>query len=219
MIADLHIHTRCSRDSLMNPAMVVKIARRRGLDGIAITDHDTIHGGVLAREANQDKDFQVFVGAEIKTEYGDVLGLFLDEEIVAQRFDDVVDEIHAQGGLAVLAHPYRQYLSPERLAGKVDLIEGFNSRSRRRTNAISMTLGRVSGKGTVGGSDAHVYTEIGRGVTVCAGEDLEESLWTGQTTGRGRESNYYLVHGLSYIIEKSKGLIGVGRGDNNESTS
>ena len=72
MIADLHIHTRCSRDSLMDPARVVKVARMRGLAAIAVTDHNTIRGGLLAREANPDEGFEVVVGAEIKTEYGDV---------------------------------------------------------------------------------------------------------------------------------------------------
>ncbi|MBP7410485.1 PHP domain-containing protein [Methanoculleus sp. 10] len=206
MIADLHIHTRCSRDSLMDPARVVKVARMRGLAAIAVTDHNTIRGGLLAREANPDEGFEVVVGAEIKTEYGDVLGLFLDREITARRFDDVVSEIRAQGGLAVLAHPYRRYPSPERLAGRVDLVEGFNSRSRRQANALSMTLGRASGKGTVGGSDAHVYAEIGRGVTVYAGEEIEEALRAGQTAGGGRESNYYVMHGLSCGIERLKRL-------------
>ena len=206
MIADLHVHTRCSRDSLMDPARVVKVARMRGLAAIAVTDHNTIRGGLLAREANPDEGFEVVVGAEIKTEYGDVLGLFLDREITARRFDDVVSEIRAQGGLAVLAHPYRRYPSPERLAGRVDLVEGFNSRSRRQANALSMTLGRASGKGTVGGSDAHVYAEIGRGVTVYAGEEIEEALRAGQTAGGGRESNYYVMHGLSCGIERLKRL-------------
>lgn len=206
MIADLHIHTRCSRDSLMDPARVVKVARMRGLAAIAVTDHNTIRGGLLAREANPDEGFEVVVGAEIKTEYGDVLGLFLDREITARRFDDVVSEIRAQGGLAVLAHPYRRYPSPERLAGRVDLVEGFNSRSRRQANALSMTLGRASGKGMVGGSDAHVYAEIGRGVTVYAGEEIEEALRAGQTAGGGRESNYYVMHGLSCGIERLKRL-------------
>jgi hypothetical protein len=190
----------------MDPARVVKVARMRGLAAIAVTDHNTIRGGLLAREANPDEGFEVVVGAEIKTEYGDVLGLFLDREITARRFDDVVSEIRAQGGLAVLAHPYRRYPSPERLAGRVDLVEGFNSRSRRQANALSMTLGRASGKGTVGGSDAHVYAEIGRGVTVYAGEEIEEALRAGQTAGGGRESNYYVMHGLSCGIERLKRL-------------
>lgn len=206
MIADLHIHTRCSHDSFMDPARIVKMARARGLAAIAVTDHNTIRGGLLAREANKDDGFEVIVGAEIKTEYGDLLGLFLDREITTRRFDDVVGQIHAQGGLAVLAHPYRRYPSPERLAGRVDLIEGFNSRSRRKANALSMVLGRVSGKGTVGGSDAHTYAEIGRGVTVYAGDDIEEALRAGQTAGGGRESNYYIVHGLSCSIERLKRL-------------
>ncbi len=211
MIADLHIHTRYSHDSFMDPARVVRVARMRGLSAIAVTDHNTIRGGLLAREANPGGDFEVIVGAEIRTEYGDVLGLFLDREIAARRFDDVVEEIHAQGGLAVLAHPYRRYLSPERLAGRVDLIEGFNSRSRRQANALSMQLGRTSGKGTVGGSDAHTYAEIGRGVTIYAGSEIEKALRAGQTAGEGRESNYYVVHGLSCGIERLKRLV-PGRG-------
>ena len=204
MFADLHIHTRCSRDSFMDPAKVVGVARERGLAAIAVTDHDTIRGGLLARKAS--RDVTVIVGAEVRTECGDVLGLFLEEEITARRFDDVVSEIRAQGGLAVLAHPYRGHPFPGRPAGKVDLIEGFNSRSRPAANARSMRLSRVCGKGTVGGSDAHVYAEIGRGVTVFAGEDIEDALRAGLTAGSGRESNYYLVHALSCGIERLKGL-------------
>ncbi|PKL57372.1 MAG: phosphotransferase [Methanomicrobiales archaeon HGW-Methanomicrobiales-6] len=206
MFADLHIHTRCSRDSLMDPAKVVRVARQRGLAAIAVTDHDTVRGGLLAREASGDGDVTVIVGAEVRTEYGDVLGLFLEEEITARRFDDVVAEIRAQGGLAVLAHPYRGHPFPGRLAGGVDLIEGFNSRSLPAANARSMRLSQACGKGTVGGSDAHVYAEIGRGVTVFAGEDIEDALRAGLTAGSGRESSYYLVHALSCGIERLKGL-------------
>lgn len=210
MFADLHIHTRCSPDSLMDPAKVVRIARKRGLAAIAVTDHGTIRGGLLAREADRSGDVTVIVGAEIRTEYGDLIGLFLEEEIVARRFDDVVSEIHAQGGLVVLAHPYRQYPFPGHLVGEVDLIEGFNSRSRPSTNVRATGLSRTCGKGATGGSDAHTYAEIGRGVTAFAGDDLEEALRAGLTTGSGRESNYYLVHALSCGIERLKRLTGTG---------
>ncbi|MFA5613590.1 MAG: PHP domain-containing protein [Methanoculleus sp.] len=209
MFADLHVHTRCSRDSLMDPAKVVRVARKRGLAAIAVTDHGTIRGGFLAREASRGEDVTVIVGAEIRTEYGDVIGLFLEEEVVARRFDDVVSEIRAQGGLAVLAHPYRQYPFPGRLAGKVDLIEGFNSRSRPSANVRSMRLSRTCRKKTIGGSDAHTYAEIGRGVTIFGGDDIEEALRAGLTVGGGRESNYYLVHALSCGIERLRGFAGI----------
>lgn len=190
----------------MDPVKVVRVARERGLAAIAVTDHETIRGGLLAREASRDGDVLVIVGAEVRTEYGDVLGLFLEEEVVTRRFDDVVSEIRAQGGLAVLAHPYRGHPFPKHPAGKVDLIEGFNSRSRPSANARSVRLASICGKGTVGGSDAHVYAEIGRGVTVFAGEDIEDALRAGLTAGSGRESNYYLVHALSCGIERLKRL-------------
>ena len=194
----------------MDPAKVVRVARKRGLTAIAVTDHGTIRGGLLARPAGRDGQVTVIVGAEIRTEYGDVIGLFLEEEVVARRFDDVVSEIRAQGGLAVLAHPYRQYPFPGRLAGKVDLIEGFNSRSRPSANARATRLSRTCGKGATGGSDAHTYAEIGRGGTTFAGDDLEEALRAGLTTGSGRESNYYLVHALSCGIEQLRRLTGTG---------
>ena len=62
----------------------MKIAKKRGLNGIAITDHDTIKGSVEAIK-NKPEGLDVICGAEIKTDRGDVIGLFLTEEITASR--------------------------------------------------------------------------------------------------------------------------------------
>ena len=113
---------------------------------MAIADHNTVGGGMAAFMSNTDPDFIVIPGAEYSTEYGHVVGLFLSEEIRVQGrkpqgytlsptlpFEDVVQAIHAQGGIAVLAHPFQSRVSlPAHVFKgpvKVDAIEGFNSRA------------------------------------------------------------------------------------------
>lgn len=99
---DLHIHSKYSYDSLLRPGTIIKVAKKKGLDGVAITDHNTIRGGVEVLKVNKDDDFVVIVGSKIKTECGDVIGLFLTDEIRSRVFADVVGEIRSQGGLTVL---------------------------------------------------------------------------------------------------------------------
>ncbi len=172
-----------------------------------MTDHGTIKGGIEALKINKDKDFQVIVGAEIRTEYGDVIGLFLNEEIKSNRFIEVAEEIREQDGVMVLAHPFRKGIKfPTDLLKYVDLIEGFNARSPKDLNEKAKELARSYGMPMTAGSDAHFGFEIGRGITIVnseAGERLRE----GNTKIEGKNSNYYLVHGLSVGIEKVKGIM------------
>jgi predicted metal-dependent phosphoesterase TrpH len=97
---DLHMHTIYSRDGAIKPADAIRIAKKRGLDGIAITDHDTIRGGLEAQKL-KPRDLDIIVGAEIKTDRGDVIGLFLNEEIQARDHMEVIDAIRRQGGIDI----------------------------------------------------------------------------------------------------------------------
>lgn len=183
---DLHIHSSFSPDSLVSPGEIIRIAKTRGLDGVAIADHNTVRGGITGLDLNPDPDFIVIPGAEYSTEYGHVVGLFLSEEIDVKGrkpqghtlsptlpFEDVVNAIHAQGGIAVLAHPFqsREWLPAHVFNGavKVDAIEGFNSRAGTRAypNANSLASRCFSEYGipALGGSDAHLSWEIGRAYT------------------------------------------------------
>lgn len=202
---DLHIHSKYSYDSLLSPERIIKVAKRKGLHGVAITDHNTIKGGIEALKINEDKDFQVIVGAEIRTEYGDIIGLFLEDEITTNKFEGVIEEIKSQGGLSVLAHPYRQYKFPEEIVDKVDLVEVFNARSRKADNERAYELAKKFKKPQTAGSDAHFGFEIGRGRTM-VNSKIIEALKKGETKIEGTESNYYLVHGLSVAMEGIKGL-------------
>jgi predicted metal-dependent phosphoesterase TrpH len=202
---DLHIHSKYSKDSISSPEKIIKIAKKNGLNGVAVTDHNTIRGGLETFKANCDDEFQVVVGTEIKTEYGDIIGLFLNEEIRSRNFEEVIDEIRSQGGLSVLAHPYRQYISPENLVNRVELIEAFNARSSKILNARSYKLARSFSKKVTAGSDAHCTFDVGRGLTI-ANCEIETALKNGMTEIKGMESNYYLSNGLSITIETMKKL-------------
>lgn len=203
---DLHIHSKYSYDSFMNPIKITQIAKKKGLDGVAITDHNTIEGGLVAYKFNDDT-FQVIIGSEIKTEYGDIIGLFLNEEIGTNVFGEVVDQIKAQDGIVILAHPYRQFKFPEKLAGKTELIEVFNARSKNRWNDESLKLAQKLNKVGTAGSDAHTYGEIGRG-TIISSSKLSRNINSFNNLKiEGNESNYYFYHGISVTMEKIKKVI------------
>ena len=109
MIIDFHTHTHHSYDSLMKPEKIIRIARARGLDGIVTCDHNTIKGGLEVQKVNNNKNFIVIVGAEIETDVGDIIGIFLTKEIESRNFDNVVREIKQQGVKVILSHPYKNH--------------------------------------------------------------------------------------------------------------
>ncbi len=159
---DLHIHSKYSLDSLLSPQRIIDVAYLRGLDVISITDHDTIKGSIVAKSLKQDR-VHVIIGSEISTDYGDVIGLFLNENIRSRVFEEVVDEIRDQNGLVVLPHPYRRkkFLSLD-LLDQVDLLEGINGRSSNASNQRATKLAREIRKKSIAGSDSHFAFELGR---------------------------------------------------------
>jgi predicted metal-dependent phosphoesterase TrpH len=158
---DCHIHSNHSHDSLMRPGRILKQAKKAGLTGVAITDHDTIRGSLEARKLEKEIGVTVIPGAEILTGSGDIIGLLVNEEIRSRRWDEVIDEIREQGGVSVLPHPYRSHPNVLELAKAVDLIEVWNARSTVEQNERALQLaGRLQKPGMYG-SDAHTYAEIG----------------------------------------------------------
>ncbi len=170
MIIDLHIHSKYSFDSIQSPSKIIKIAKKN-LDGIAITDHGTIKGGLEAKKINKDPNLIVIVGCEINTEIGDIIGLFLNKEINSRNSMEVIREIKAQDGIVVLPHPYRGHKLNEELLNSVDAIEGFNARSTIEENEKGMELAKKYNKPIVAGSDAHFTSEIGN-AKCCINEEI-----------------------------------------------
>lgn len=166
--ADLHMHTSASHDCLSDPGDVVRTARERGLDRIAITDHDRVEGALAAREAAPEL---VIVGEEVRTAEGlDLIGLFLEERIPpGAPLRDVADAIHAQGGVVYLPHPFDAYRGADEaffdaVVDRVDLVEGFNARVHDpERNGRAVAWATRHGLPLGAGSDAHLLVEIGRG--------------------------------------------------------
>ena len=216
MIYDLHIHSIYSKDSFLKPVEILHHARKKGLSGVAITDHNSIKGGIMCLKLNSDDNFHVIVGSEIKTEYGDLIGLFLQEDIKSVKFIETVEEIKDQGGLAILAHPFRKEKKlnsdiPSEYLKKVDCIEVFNARSPHFSNLKAFNLAIEYKKPMSAGSDAHLGFEIGRGKLKIDTPYSPSEISNANIISESKVSNYYFVHGMSYVIENIKKYIPITR--------
>ena len=174
---DLHVHSKYSRDCRMEPEDILKTAERAGLDGVAITDHNTVKGGIEASKIKSD--IEVIVGSEVRTDRGEVIGYFLNEEIEKRELFEVIDAIREQGGTVCIPHPYDLFriynLKPKSDVLKaVDCIEVLNSRCVVDAfNKKARRLAREHGLGMTAGSDAHTISEIGAsGVIVDSPEEI-----------------------------------------------
>jgi hypothetical protein len=187
LIVDLHIHSVYSPDSPVEPRTVLKIAKKKGLNGVAVTDHDTIRGGLEALKANTDPNFVVIVGSEVETtDKGDIIGLFLTQEIQSREASEVIKEIKEQGGVAMWAHPYREgkNLLSSVVIKQIDVIEGLNAKTLESQNMLARALAERYRKPVAGVSDAHAAEEIGNAVTLIDGSSvggIREALLKGKT--------------------------------------
>ena len=166
MRMDLHLHTRGSWDCLSDPETVLARALMRGIDRIAITDHNSL---TVALEMARRHPDEVIPGEEVKTAEGvDVIGLYLSSEIPkGTPAEEACRQIRDQGGVVYLPHPYalgkgRSGQLAERLARQLDVVEVFNARLRSRERngkgeRLSLRHGLLPGAG----SDAHSVGEIG----------------------------------------------------------
>ena len=178
---DLHIHSKYSSDGILEPEKIIKMAIKRGLNGIAITDHNTIKGGLEAKKY-ETEDFKVIVGTEISTEKGELIGLFLEEEVKSKDVSDVVLEIKERNGIVIIPHPFdelrRSAFHPtEEDAKYIDCIEGFNSRCVfQRYNEKAVEFAMKYDLTITAGSDAHFSNEIGNAGINTETEDVREAI-------------------------------------------
>ena len=138
VLADLHMHSAHSWDCTTPIDELLDSALAAGLGALAVTDHNTIAGGVEARARAIERGLplHVVVGSEIKTaQDGEVIGLFLHEEIPrGLTFAETLERIRAQGGLVYMPHPFdRFHATPARAlleehAAAIDVFETANAR-------------------------------------------------------------------------------------------
>jgi len=193
---DLHTHSKYSPDSMLEPRAIVKHGRKRGLAGVAVTDHNTIKGGLEAKRY-ETEDFKVIVGSEIMTDRGEIIGLFLNAEVEPGEFEAVIEGIKEQGGIVVVPHPFdriRPGLQPTDEDAKFfDCIEGFNSRCLFQSyNERAVEFASRHKLPVTAGSDAHFGWEIGNAfirANAASEEELKRDILDNEIEYGGRLSN------------------------------
>jgi len=201
MLFELHAHSWYSKDrfagkGLCSPVELVKVARQKGLNGIAVTDHDSFKAWHSLRDIKLD-NFTIIPGEEISTRQGHLIALGINEEISpGMTFMQTLDKIHSQGGIAIAPHPFDLHESgiAER-AQHADAIEVFNAMSLDRfSNSRAKIFAKYHNKAMTAGSDAHANYMVGRGVTAVKSEANLDSVLNAIRSGQTKTiENYHPV--------------------------
>ncbi len=211
ILADLHMHTDHSHDCSVPVADLLDYAEAQGLGAIAITDHNVFSGAQEAVQLARDRKLLVIPGEEIKTEKGEVIGLFLEEQVErGLPMEDTIAAIREQGGVVYLPHPFdRLHTIPDaptlhRHLSEIDvfevynarlLFEGFNDEALRFARKYNLTM--------AAGSDAHVLQGVGTGlVRMRAFENAAEfliSLRSAEIVRRPKSLVY--LQGLKWVAQ------------------
>lgn len=194
MRIDLHIHSIYS-DGCSTPEEITSRAKALGFDGFAITDHDSINGWLRAKKAARELGLIFVAGKEIVIrekhgekkgkKYGEILALFLEEDIkikqTPENINEIIDSIHDQDGIAAIPHPFGDYARIQKLTEyaiknkiKIDAIETINGRCSMELNSKSIELAAKYKSAQIGGSDAHHLREIGTAYTFAEADSEEE---------------------------------------------
>jgi hypothetical protein len=165
---DLHMHTDHSPDCATPVDVLLETAKARGLGAIAVTDHNVISGAHEARD--RANGIKVIVAEEVKTaDQGEVIGLFIEDHIPrGMTLEETNAEIHRQGGLVYVPHPFdRMHAVPDyehllNVVEDVDAIEVFNARVAVKSfNEEAVKFARKYRIPGGAGSDSHVPQGLG----------------------------------------------------------
>lgn len=181
---DLHVHSFFSADAASSPEQLIAAARRKGLAGIAITDHNSCESaayclkhGLRNEEGTPVDGFLVVPGVEVSTADGHLLciGATLPDMVGVPALE-VEEAIHDAGGIAIPAHPYDRWRAGIRQEileqMKTPVIEVFNAAVTSRSyNAQAKAFALAHGRKMTAGSDAHHASAVG---TASTGYELEE---------------------------------------------
>ena len=167
MIIDTHLHERTfSGDSRMNLLELVSEARRKGLDGICITDHDQMGLTQYAAKIAEQEKYPIFVGVEYLACEGDIVAFGIDRlpepHLMAQEF---IDYVTARGGICISAHPYRA--NSRGLGDMLFTLKGMtgvevlNGSTTPLENRKALDTCIKTGLKQFGASDAHSTVQVG----------------------------------------------------------
>ena len=195
MKLDLHIHSQYSEDGIGSPKEIIKNLKKKGLQGMAITDHNSIKGSLKALKV-APKDFIIIPGVEISTLDGHMIALDIKENIKrGLTIEETVKQIIDLGGIPIVPHLFRNMsgIKEEKLLTikkKLSAIEVFNSCSVYNSNLKTAQCAKEYNLGGTGGSDSHVPEYAGYGYTIVNTTDFSKDaviseITKGMTWGEG----------------------------------
>jgi len=196
--ADLHVHTTYSSDSLITPKDLVYYSKKRGLNAVAVTDHNFLDG---AYKIAKETDFLIIPGMEVSSADGHIVALNV-KEIIPRGFSaaETVARIHKAGGVAIACHPYVYFKGclRENVNGDFDAIETINARAfpfKRSVRKAEEAAQRFH-LSQVAGTAAHYGPQIGYGYTEIQVEEatpqaIAAALVAGKCTPHGNAVPYF----------------------------
>ena len=211
--ADLHLHTTASDGTASPTEVLAWVAEQTDLKVIAICDHNTNEGALEAAAAAHAYGVEVVVGQEVESSDGHILGLWTPELIApGMPAETTVAEIHRQGGLAIVAHPYapKWWAHHGLCRGATEIYDAVDYDGIEVANSTPLLFfanfharrywqSNASRLAATGGSDAHMLSVIGTSRTLFAGTtaaDLRAALEARATRGWGPSFNP--VRSLAY---------------------
>ena len=168
---DLHVHSEHSKDSKSAHVDILGYAVKRGLDGFAICDHDTIEGGLACREKALDLGLEINVipAVEVTSSKGHILVLGVKQDIEPLLSpEETILKARKLGGTVIIPHPFK---SSSHGIGSfegldIDAVEVFNSRCLfNGANRQALSEAKRLGIPGVAGSDSHVPEMVGQAYT------------------------------------------------------
>ena len=210
---DLHVHSCYSKDSLITPQELVFYAKKNGMDGIAVTDHDRLDSAIKIAKENE---FPIIPGMEITSSDGHIVALRISEPIPkGLSAGETVDRIQAAGGLAVACHPLAFFKKSvgRHVSSKFNAVEVINASafpfglSVRTALRLALNLGLAQ----VAGTDAHYGPQIGYAYTLLDSElkvdNMIEAITKGQCIAMGKAIPWRLRLKKEFLtLRKNTGL-------------
>jgi hypothetical protein len=215
-IVDMHVHTtRGAADSSLTPDQLIEEARRIGLTGVNISEHDRVWEPNQLQEFRERSGLFVSRGMEVSTDMGHVIVVGLESYLPGiRKAIELRKALDAVGGFMIVAHPFRHFfdpihfrrdgrppfdMTPEEAAEKmpvfslVDEIEVANGGSTPRENQFALKVAKVLGKRGIGASDCHSTQGVGYYCTVFEEQLRDQEHMLEQLHGR----RFHAAQGLS----------------------
>ena len=199
---DLHVHSEASKDGLSSIPDIVKSAKEKRLDGVAITDHDLPFKRDKAIELSGELSFLLIPGVEITTSSGHLIVLDPRRNFcINAPFLEVVKTAIADGSAVIIPHPTDPlshgvgettvksslpYLLP---------LEVMNASTLHKYNISAARLADTLGLVKLGGSDAHWAPAVGDAFTLIESQDqtvdaILDAIKKGRTQAQGNETSF-----------------------------